>query len=59
MVPDGLAADARGRSLGAPSFAYRWVLDWLLAHAAAEDRILLAPGTAERGMVADEDEEQA
>jgi uncharacterized SAM-binding protein YcdF (DUF218 family) len=53
VVPDGLAADARGRSLGAPSFAYRWVLDWLLAHAAAEDRILLAPANRFGGEVAE------
>jgi len=43
VVPDGLAADARGRALAAPSFVYRAVLEWTAARAAAGDRIYLAP----------------
>jgi len=43
VVPDGLAADARGRALAEPSFVYRAVLDWTAARAGSGDRIYLAP----------------
>lgn len=46
VVPDGLAADARGRPVPEPSFVYRAVLEWVAREAGAADQIYLAPANA-------------
>ena len=55
VVPDGLAADPQGRALGEPSFAYRWVLDWVIANLAAGDQVLLAPANRFGGAVSEQE----
>lgn len=55
VVPDGLAADPQGRALPEPSFAYRWVLDWVIANRAPEDAVLLAPANRFGGDVSEQE----
>jgi hypothetical protein len=43
IVPDGIAADKRGRPLQKPSFVYRQVLDYVLDICRKGDTIYLAP----------------
>jgi hypothetical protein len=55
VVPDGLAADARGRALPEPSFVYRAVLEWVAREAGAADRIYLAPANPFGGDVTEQE----
>lgn len=55
VVPDGLAADRQGRALAAPSFAYRWVLDWVASNLGSDDEVLLAPANRFGGEVSEQE----
>jgi hypothetical protein len=54
VVPESLAADADGRPVGQPSFAFRQVLDHVLAAAGPADHVYLAPANAFGGAVTEE-----
>ena len=43
VVPEGLAKDARGRTLPEPSFLFRQVLDYVASIAATDSVVYLAP----------------
>jgi hypothetical protein len=49
VIPEGLAGDGRGRPLGAPSFVYRQVLDYVLERYAEGDTVYLAPANTYDG----------
>jgi len=49
VIPEGIAGDAQGRPLPAPSFVYRQVLDYVLDQYADGDMVYLAPANTYQG----------
>ena len=55
IVPDGLAASDSGQALTEPSFAFRWVLDWVAENIQNEDVIYLAPANKFGGSISEQE----
>lgn len=49
VIPEGIAGDAKGRPLPAPSFVYRQVLDYVLDRYTDGDTVFLAPANTYDG----------
>lgn len=55
VVPEGLAKDARGRTLPEPSFVFRQVLDYVASIAATDSIVYLAPANRFGGDVREQE----
>jgi hypothetical protein len=50
VIPEGIAGDARGNPVAAPSFVYRQVLDYVLEKYEPGDTVYLAPANTYDGI---------